>query len=1102
MFMSKHKDPHILDWSLIIKENAESSFAKPISTPNRGIIFEDLIEELLVAMYPEEVWRRTAKSHDGKKDFVYPEDEYLPDQKWAECKNYQSNVSLNIIAPTLIMGAIENIGTILFFSYSPLNDNAIEGIVRYAESTKKNVKIYDGKLLESIICKYSHSAGVSAFFPTTDFNCVQELLKHEQPRIIKSIRDINGNKLSPSHLFELGEPFFVHVIVQNQSFAEINYRIEASKATAAQLYTGTPRINCSLPSAAINAHTISCQTIRPGNIRVTAKLKTVANGIEKKTENIINKTIRVSDEPYLFWSGTQALDALRTADEHLSTYCESPLFITAQSGVGKSTLIHLLLADNKICRKYSILTFDLNLSRNAYVKNILSQILGVCGPESVPVEQEHDANEALVLLTSNYIESAEQLARIIMEFYDPQRPFLFVIDDIQKMGRSYISLLQELDSHSKKLSYPIYFLFALNESVSSMEDILSRLNWDHAYQNREYEAITLSEFSRNDIVAFIQHKYGLKNISYFFENFDGTIRPIELHSFCTALKQKHIIVPINASTDRPRVYQIVNDFRFAEAVNTILYSNQSLDTVCTAFGGDDTAAYVLKYLYITDDITPKIRTKYSGVITYLISLGILKELNGKLVFRHEEIRRQAEKKLSFSDEDYIDIYCDSSENLVAKAICALNLMNKLHDGPSYLKSFFRLDLNIEKVHQQYELCRLVFTHLGNLAQFRLVPDALHFVMFNFELLDREQGYVMSLQFLKHAGNAAQSTLWDVDESSVETIAFFFKKFFDRSISTHNYTDCLSLFPSYQKNLQKAQHISDKRRNYWMAHYMNRMAIILDRRSSPLVHDASQTEDCYRASEDYCKKAGSPSDLVLQLCIDEFNRHYVYGHDLTKECIAKTYEKLDYMKQSKVISGISLNYHHLLLEYLKIQHHQLPWKPEEFLYRVQTTQKICTSPFYMLKLLLLESYILIELERLAAAKDTLVSARKLAYKRELRHYIYKITYIEGWLHVFEANGQIIPTAYESFVSAFAQIMDAYSSSPSGLKREIFIVTKLINIIYPKDPELIQSFVKNQSDSLQKLLEDICQRVSQPAESSTSFLQMRSYFVYNDVDLPTI
>ena len=90
--MRSNQDSHILDWDLITKGQSNTtkdrSSIEARRADNKGIVFEDLIEKLLAAMFPRETWRRTIKSHDGKRDFVYPANEHLPDQKWAECKNY------------------------------------------------------------------------------------------------------------------------------------------------------------------------------------------------------------------------------------------------------------------------------------------------------------------------------------------------------------------------------------------------------------------------------------------------------------------------------------------------------------------------------------------------------------------------------------------------------------------------------------------------------------------------------------------------------------------------------------------------------------------------------------------------------------------------------------------------------------------------------------------------------------------------------------------------------------------------------------------------------------------------------------------------------
>ena len=190
------EDIHVLNWERFTQNintdaGTNSNTKKAFRMVNKGILFEDLIEKLLVVMFPNETWRRTIESHDGKRDFVYPKEESFPDQKWAECKNYSNNLSLNIIAPTLIMGAIENIESIFIFSYSPLNDNAIEGILNYSKTSKRKVELFDGNVLESLICKFHNINGIADFFPNTDFEKAYSVLKNKKLRIIKIIKDIN-----------------------------------------------------------------------------------------------------------------------------------------------------------------------------------------------------------------------------------------------------------------------------------------------------------------------------------------------------------------------------------------------------------------------------------------------------------------------------------------------------------------------------------------------------------------------------------------------------------------------------------------------------------------------------------------------------------------------------------------------------------------------------------------------------------------------------------------------------------------------------------------------------------------------------------------------
>ena len=87
------------------------------------------------------------------------------------------------------MGAIENIESIFIFSYSPLNDNAIEGILNYSKTSKRKVELFDGNVLESLICKFHNINGIADFFPNTDFEKAYSVLKNKKLRIIKIIKE-------------------------------------------------------------------------------------------------------------------------------------------------------------------------------------------------------------------------------------------------------------------------------------------------------------------------------------------------------------------------------------------------------------------------------------------------------------------------------------------------------------------------------------------------------------------------------------------------------------------------------------------------------------------------------------------------------------------------------------------------------------------------------------------------------------------------------------------------------------------------------------------------------------------------------------------------
>lgn len=90
-------------------------------TVKDGKKFEELVKNILDLEYGKNRWQDTGETWDGSRDFEWR----TPDSyKWAECKNYSSNISLNVISNTLIMAMIDFADEILIFSYSKIKEPA------------------------------------------------------------------------------------------------------------------------------------------------------------------------------------------------------------------------------------------------------------------------------------------------------------------------------------------------------------------------------------------------------------------------------------------------------------------------------------------------------------------------------------------------------------------------------------------------------------------------------------------------------------------------------------------------------------------------------------------------------------------------------------------------------------------------------------------------------------------------------------------------------------------------------------------------------------------------------------------------------------------
>lgn len=247
------------------------------------------------------------------------------------------------------------------------------------------------------------------------------------------------------------------------------------------------------------------------------------------------------------------------------------------------------------------------------------------------------------------------------------------------------------------------------------------------------------------------------------------------------------------------------------------------------------------------------------------------------------------------------------------------------------------------------------------------------------------------------------------------------------------------------------------------------------------------------------------ELLLQITIDNFNRHYVYRHDLTSVIVQDTYNYLLKYKQTTLEESMVLDYHLLFLEYLKFKMHDDMIDEKNYcdlLERVMNTCKRCQSSFYTLKLYMLEIYVRIDLELFSDADTCLSKAFEFAYKKDMRSYIYKLTYVKAHILIFQDDPTAVSDSYQQIFLAFQQMMEQHKDAPNDLMREIFLVVRMAHFIEEHGFSFVEMFAKFLSDASRNLLQELCKYISGEHVEKKNLFDMQSYFTFNNISFPNI
>jgi hypothetical protein len=384
----------------------------------------------------------------------------------------------------------------------------------------------------------------------------------------------------------------------------------------------------------------------------------------------------------------------------------------------------------------------------------------------------------------------------------------------------------------------------------------------------------------------------------------------------------------------------------------------------------------------------------------------------------------------------------------------------------------------------------------------LTYQLLLFLKSNYTALYEEQGHYKFFEFLNLAMKTFISNDWDIDSKSIEIIAYFIKKYFDRALSTHNCIEAGLYYDIVKTKFISLKHISEPRKNYWLCHFSNRAAIITDRSSDFfLQRNQNEADALYEESRQYCLAAENPADLKMQILIDDFYRHYVYRHSLELTELLFFFEELSKLDKDKLHENNNLQYHLILMKYMELKlTYVTDDKLKILLAAVINLRHKCDSPFYVVKLYLIEIYILIEMKEYSQAYVQLNMAKEYAITKDMRRWIYKLSCTKAFLLKICPNIEKEINLQNQIRIAFEQFIRARKNSIQDLKREIFIPIELAKISEDSTKKKLIECIKSQ-DKTQDFWKKLNNYISgnYPFNDNKPFW---SYFTIYGISFPNI
>ena len=1095
----------VFNWSFGIDSKDSDCNSK------KGQMFENLIEVLLTChpMFKKTgyQWKRTTnQTHDGKRDFeLQNNDNNIV--AWGECKNYSSPLSIDTLAPTLIMSVIENINEIYIFSLNSLNRTFPTYIKKFSNVTNKKILLFADDFLEYIIAlnvqelltyasKYSREE-ICDFLKQFTLEKINGSVKEGKIEFSEKLISFEGKEIDSDYKLSNNERFYYTLEVQNLSLnsATLTFSIPQKISDFFIVNKSQETKSICLKSGEIFVFKVCLQIIIKDrktnmlnlpNFQCNCFFQKPSESYFLKLNPLKIKIVESSYTPLLgkHWEyKNEILKKLKSKEK---------IVLKGISGSGKSRLLAEISSD-LMTENIQVIYFDLEnetLSQPIILKKILLNLINI--PDKLEnnnlfklIERKKDPNlyivQVILNLDEEKMKESQYLILNVFNNFLSKTGSIFLIDNMQNCSEMLFNILLNIKCGTV-FSFNTDYLYL--QRKNTFQNIAHNSGFENFFSKQKN--FTLPLFNKNLIKHYFKESLDFYSLDWLNEIIpeDFTCTPFYLKHLLIYMEEENIIYKTNGK------YQIRENFLFeSNFFEIFIHSEENIlkKRFANIIKRYPNSVSLFTILALTGNISNSFFVKNDTMIKDLIMLNFIIEDKEKetLKYTHQKLQNYFLNKCVDClrlNESLEMLKCKNAILSIEGFVCAfyedlsknqdkttlLNLLDYFFDN----KPYYNCNETILKILPQTMKNVINFLSSKESLCFEYLNKILVFYKWLIFQTQSSFGFGASLEFY--------GDIYDFILKSY--IPFYFTEN-DNQLAydiVREYFNCLIEQKQFPELKNESDRLLDIFKNFaknetlyfWLSMIHNRRSIAFDKEENPNTSDYNNAIKEYDLADKYAKK----SKNIVPMWQVEIDKGYHYYNIYT---IYDPSKVIDHFQKSIMLRNATFHcsneYHKVLIAFLQKEYQAA----HSMVCSTLSKDRKLIYDYYFNKLLLTKVYLNIFLYNRKENNITkeiinndLNTAKESIFETNFKNKFHAIYFLKGYYEEKFGDKQVAIHNYTYSLKVFCMQSQNINYKNTQLPFYYSIISKLYFLGYKswneikKYDEIIENIVNAFKNSANK------------------------------------